>query len=319
MGMPAGQFYVIIMIMGSDDRHDSCILSTLRGGAQPADMVCRYRPDRVYHQPVRHRNPRADSQHGDNRHCMYLHSIRGHNPASPLLYVSAATAVLSIAFLFSVGAAFDHLQPHQKLRIQVALGIVEDLRSAGYNVNQSKIAIGSGGFFGKGFPQRHSDKTQIRARAAHRLHILHYRRGRRLRGYDDCDPAIPRPILRVIAIGERQPTTLRSRLCLLRGLVLHIPFLYQHRHGHRPVPRYRHSPTLLQLRRLIAVGIHDTAVHTPQARRLPQQLPVVLTPFPRHFRFRKGLDADAVSKKSSETTLSWLTPRCLLRGVFYPP
>ncbi|MDE5629697.1 MAG: rod shape-determining protein RodA [Muribaculaceae bacterium] len=86
----------------------------------------------------------------------------------PKLYVTLATAVCAVVFMFSVNAAFDHLQPHQKLRIQVALGIVEDLRDAGYNVNQSKIAIGSGGFFGKGFlngtqtklkyvPEQHTD------------------------------------------------------------------------------------------------------------------------------------------------------------------
>jgi len=43
------------------------------------------------------------------------------------------------------------LQPHQQSRIKVLLAMDEDLSGAGYNVNQSKIAIGSGGFFGKGF------------------------------------------------------------------------------------------------------------------------------------------------------------------------
>ena len=43
------------------------------------------------------------------------------------------------------------LEPHQQNRIKVTLGIEEDLRGAGYNVNQSKIAIGSGGITGKGF------------------------------------------------------------------------------------------------------------------------------------------------------------------------
>ncbi len=63
-----------------------------------------------------------------------------------------ATAVVSVAFLFSVDYAFnDVLEPHQQKRIKVALGMEEDLRGAGYNVNQSKIAIGSGGFWGKGF------------------------------------------------------------------------------------------------------------------------------------------------------------------------
>lgn len=62
-----------------------------------------------------------------------------------------ATAIVSVAFLFSVDYAFnDVLEPHQQKRIKVALGMEEDLRGAGYNVNQSKIAIGSGGFWGKG-------------------------------------------------------------------------------------------------------------------------------------------------------------------------
>ncbi len=59
---------------------------------------------------------------------------------------------LSAAFVFSVNYAFENvLEPHQKKRINVLLGIEQDLRGAGYNVNQSKIAIGSGGLLGKGF------------------------------------------------------------------------------------------------------------------------------------------------------------------------
>jgi len=65
-----------------------------------------------------------------------------------------ALFLLSSAFVFSVNYAFQNvLEPHQKKRINVLLGIEEDLRGAGYNVNQSKIAIGSGGFTGKGFRQ----------------------------------------------------------------------------------------------------------------------------------------------------------------------
>ncbi|MBC8320479.1 MAG: rod shape-determining protein RodA [Bacteroidetes bacterium] len=60
--------------------------------------------------------------------------------------------ILSAAFVFSVNYAFEKvLEPHQKKRINVLLGIEEDIQGAGYNVNQSKIAIGSGGFTGKGF------------------------------------------------------------------------------------------------------------------------------------------------------------------------
>lgn len=60
--------------------------------------------------------------------------------------------VIAAAFVFTVDFAVQHvLQPHQKTRINVLLGKEIDLKGAGYNVNQSKIAIGSGGFWGKGF------------------------------------------------------------------------------------------------------------------------------------------------------------------------
>ena len=60
--------------------------------------------------------------------------------------------VCSIILIFSVQFIFNNiLQPHQRSRIENLLGIKEDLMGAGYNVHQSKIAIGSGGFIGKGF------------------------------------------------------------------------------------------------------------------------------------------------------------------------
>lgn len=60
----------------------------------------------------------------------------------------------SVAFVFTVDYVFDNfLEQHQKTRINVLLGKELDPRGAGYNVNQSKIAIGSGGLIGKGFLQ----------------------------------------------------------------------------------------------------------------------------------------------------------------------
>ena len=64
----------------------------------------------------------------------------------------ALFAMASVGFLYSAGYVFDNiLKPHQQVRIEVVLGMKEDLAGAGYNVNQSKIAIGSGGLTGKGF------------------------------------------------------------------------------------------------------------------------------------------------------------------------
>ena len=64
----------------------------------------------------------------------------------------ALFAIGSVGFLFSADYVFENvLEPHQQVRIKVVLGMEEDLAGAGYNVNQSKIAIGSGGLLGKGF------------------------------------------------------------------------------------------------------------------------------------------------------------------------
>lgn len=61
-------------------------------------------------------------------------------------------AVGSFLFVESSEYVFtDVLQPHQRMRIKVALGMEKDLQGAGYHVDQSKIAIGSGGMFGKGY------------------------------------------------------------------------------------------------------------------------------------------------------------------------
>lgn len=61
-------------------------------------------------------------------------------------------ALGSITFFYSASYVLnDVMQPHQRVRINVLLGLDEDLSGAGYNVHQSEIAIGSGGLKGKGF------------------------------------------------------------------------------------------------------------------------------------------------------------------------
>jgi rod shape determining protein RodA len=58
----------------------------------------------------------------------------------------------SLAFVNSVDFAFNNLlKPHQKERVEILLGIKSDLHGTGYNVNQSIISVGSGGFTGKGY------------------------------------------------------------------------------------------------------------------------------------------------------------------------
>ncbi len=68
--------------------------------------------------------------------------------------VVAGLFLITAGFVYSVDYAFQHvLEPHHRTRINVLLGKESDIRGAGYNVHQSLIAIGSGGFSGKGFLQ----------------------------------------------------------------------------------------------------------------------------------------------------------------------
>jgi len=71
------------------------------------------------------------------------------NLITVLLILASATGVV-----LTTNYVYNHLEPHQKVRIDVLLGRGNvDLKKEGYNVNQAKIAIGSGGFFGKGYLQ----------------------------------------------------------------------------------------------------------------------------------------------------------------------
>ena len=63
-----------------------------------------------------------------------------------LSFLAGVVLVYSTDFIFN-----DVLQDHQRKRIEVLLGMKEDPSGVGYNVNQAKIAIGSGGFAGKGY------------------------------------------------------------------------------------------------------------------------------------------------------------------------
>jgi rod shape determining protein RodA len=64
----------------------------------------------------------------------------------------ALVFVGSVLFSVTVDYSFNNmLEPYQQARINELLGVESDPLGVGYNVNQSKIAIGSGGFWGKGF------------------------------------------------------------------------------------------------------------------------------------------------------------------------
>ena len=69
-----------------------------------------------------------------------------------MMFSMIITTIVAIAYLFFVKLAYEKvLEPHQRTRIEIMLGLKTDPKGAGYNVIQSKIAIGSGQVTGRGF------------------------------------------------------------------------------------------------------------------------------------------------------------------------
>lgn len=70
------------------------------------------------------------------------------------LFIIASIGLIACGMVKGTSTVYEHMEPHQKVRIDVLLGRgTVDLKKEGYNVNQAKIAIGSGGFWGKGYLQ----------------------------------------------------------------------------------------------------------------------------------------------------------------------
>ncbi len=70
------------------------------------------------------------------------------------LFVIAVVGLIACTMVKGTSSVYNHLEDHQRTRIDVLLGRKEvNLKKEGYNVNQAKIAIGSGGFLGKGYLQ----------------------------------------------------------------------------------------------------------------------------------------------------------------------
>ena len=79
-----------------------------------------------------------------------------------MLLIVAIFTLFCIGYTHACDFVFQKvLQPHQRIRIEVLLGMKEDPAGAGYNVNQARIAIGSGRFFGKGYLNGTQTKLQF--------------------------------------------------------------------------------------------------------------------------------------------------------------
>ena len=139
--------------------------------------------------------------------------------------VTVVFIAVSVIFMFSVDIVFNKvLEPHQQLRIKVALGIDDDVRGAGYNVNQSKIAIGSGGLTGRGF--LHGTQTKLKYVPEQHTDFIFCTIGEE-EGFAGAATVIALfliLILRVITIAERQHTAFGRvyAYCVASILIFHL-------------------------------------------------------------------------------------------------
>ncbi len=83
--------------------------------------------------------------------CAYL--AWRNRKSTKLVLLTAAIAIGSVVYTFGVDKVYSKLKPYQRDRIEIILGMKEDNKGAGFNLRQSKIAIGSGQMLGRGFLQ----------------------------------------------------------------------------------------------------------------------------------------------------------------------
>ena len=153
-----------------------------------------------------------------------------------LLYLSLRHRILNYFYiaLFAIGSLglyyssnyvmHNVLQPHQRTRIQVLLGLKDDPRNAGYNVIQAKIAIGSGGLKGKGF--LNGTQTKLKFVPEQETDFIFCTVGEE-EGFLGCMVVLLLfllLILRLIHLSERQPYTFGRvyGYCVMSVFLFHV-------------------------------------------------------------------------------------------------
>ena len=120
----------------------------------------------------------------------------------------ALFCAFSAGFYYICNPIFEHLDDHQRTRIEVLLGMKDDPRGAGYNVNQAKIAIGSGELMGKGF--LNGTQTKLKYVPEQHTDFIFCTVGEE-EGFVGCVGVLVVYLLfiwRLIALAERQPDTM---------------------------------------------------------------------------------------------------------------
>ena len=168
------------------------------------------------------------------------------------IYITLGLFIGSMIFLPTTDYIFNSiLKQHQRDRILSFLGIISDPLGSDYNVNQAKIAIGSGNFWGKGF----LEGTQIKYGFVPERHT----------DFIFCTVGEEWGFLGAVVV--------LSLLCILILLLLRggdpaVPCAGQRGHDHRTDARHGHPAALHELRRFVAHRLYDPVVHRRAARRL---------------------------------------------------
>ena len=170
----------------------------------------------------------------------------------------AAFALGSLVFYSAADYVLNNMmQPHQRVRINVLLGLEEDLKGAGYNVHQSEIAIGSGGLEGKGF--LNGTQTKLKFVPEQDTDFMFCRVSR-------CAHVVPGIDIEAHPTGGATTARLRTNLRLLCVEHLPVPRVHQRGYGAGTDACDWYPAAVLQLWRLLVVGLHAIALHLPPHR-----------------------------------------------------
>ena len=171
-------------------------------------------------------------------------------------------AILITCFLVLAGGVWSSgklLKPYQKARLTSFINPANDPRGSGYQINQSLIAVGSGGIWGKGTEKGTQTQGVFPADSVHRLHLCGLQRGTRVCGRGFCATAI---LPSIDAFDSKRSNSRRPvwfpHYHGNRGCV-DLSDSGQRRHGHRADARHRNPSTFNELWRIFG------AVHVPGA------------------------------------------------------
>ncbi|MDE6872277.1 MAG: rod shape-determining protein RodA [Bacteroidales bacterium] len=163
MTLTVSPYMAIIFLLAVTTFCDAVYSGKLKGWAAkylPALVVLGFVPTAIEHAAGLFENPEDFMEAADPIYILaavmlvslpvvLFHAYRRGNTFT---YFAAAAVIAGTLLVFSTEFIFnDVLQDHQRKRIEVLLGMKEDPSGVGYNVNQSMIAIGSGGLAGKGY------------------------------------------------------------------------------------------------------------------------------------------------------------------------